>query len=212
MKSCTSSIDISWPISSDMTAYKDRAVVQLTSVKTFPKDHVRESLLTIGSHSGTHVDAPAHFLGAGTTIDQIPLEKLIGPCVVIDLTQCVDKIIKQDLVGANISRDHIVLLKTKNSAHAATESFNSQFVYLAHDAAQFLVECGARAVGIDYLGIERNQPGHETHEILFKNNIVAIEGLRLGHVQPGSYTFVCLPLLISGCDAAPARAVLITID
>lgn len=202
-------IDISWPLSNDMTAYKDRNVVQITAVKKFQQEHARESRITIGSHSGTHVDAPSHFLDTGVTIDQISLDNLIGPCVVIDMTQCVDAITRYDLIDANIPRDHVVLFKTRNSAHTATDPFNGRFVYLAHDAAHFLVECGVRVVGIDYLGIERNQPGHETHQVLLKNDIVVVEGLRLGHVEAGTYTFVCLPLLLPGLDAAPARALLI---
>jgi len=207
MKSFTI-IDISWPISHNMTAYKDRHVVQITPTKNFESDGVRESLITLGSHTGTHIDAPAHFLSDGIRLADITLDKLYGPCRVIDCTQCVEKITIQDLHNQPLEDAKIILLKTKNSALAPDSPFDPNFVYLTHDAAQLLVDKKISVIGIDYLGIERNQPGHETHQILMNHDIIIIEGLRLQHVQPGSYTLCCLPLSVN-LDAGPARAILL---
>jgi arylformamidase len=202
-------LDISWPITNDMTAYKDRRVVHIAPTKELAKNGVQESLITLGSHTGTHIDAPVHFIANGMTVDQISVDHFMSPCRVIDLSHCIDKISASDLLPHNVMHDEIILLKTANSAHSATAHFEPNFVYLAADASEFLVHKNIKTVGIDYLGIERNQPGHETHRLLLENNIVIIEGLRLQNVVAGSYTLYCLPLLIPGCDAAPARAFLV---
>ncbi len=200
--------DISWPITSDMTAYKDRHIVRITPTKEFAQDGARESLITLGSHTGTHIDAPAHFIEHGITVEQIPLTHLIGRCRVIDLNTCLDKITAHDLESCNLQDHEIILLKTANSALSAAAAFEPNFVYLSADTADFLVHKNIKTVGIDYLGIERNQPAHETHQILLAAGILIIEGLRLGQVEAGSYNLICLPLLFHGLDAAPARAIL----
>lgn len=201
-------IDISWPITNDMTAYKDRHIVRIESTKEFAQDKTRESLITLGSHTGTHIDAPAHFIEHGLTVDKIQLTHLIGNCRLIDVSMCADKITAHDLEKHNVQAHEIILLKTSNSAHAVTANFEPNFVYLSAEAAEFLAQKKIKTVGIDYLGIERNQPGHETHQKLLSVGIVIIEGLRLGHVDEGLYNLICLPLLLPGLDAAPARAIL----
>ena len=203
-------IDISWPISTVTTGYKDRNVVAFTDVKHFNKDGVRETTVQVSAHSGTHVDAPSHFLQDGKTIDQIALDRLIGQAVVLDLTTVTDVITREHVQAhaASINKNDIVLLKTTNSNVQATEKFNPHFIYLHSAAAHYLAEKQIKAVGIDYLGIERNQPGHDTHIELFTHDVVVIEGLRLNHVQPGRYEFYCLPLNVVGLEAAPARAIL----
>ena len=202
-------IDISWPISQNMTAYKDRKVVVVTHTKTWEADQAREALVTFGTHSGTHVDAPLHFMKYGSTIDQLDLAKLVGACTIFDMTHIDDSIDAHDLTDLPIPEDQIILFKTKNSALDPNALFNPQFIYLSTLAAQLLADKNVRAVGIDYLGIERGQPGHETHLRLLEKNIPIIEGLRLAHVQAGEYFFCCLPLALVGLEAAPARAVLI---
>jgi len=202
-------IDISWPISQEMTAYKDSKTVALVATKTFERDHVRSSLITMSSHTGTHLDAPSHFLANGTTTDRLDLTSLIGPCVVLNLTDCVDIITRVDLEKYDITQGSIILAKTKNSARSANDPFDYNFIALSADAAALLVEKKVKAFGIDYLGIERGVPGHPTHNTLLANNVCIIEGLRLGHVTPGAYTLCCLPLLLQGLDGAPARAVLL---
>ena len=205
----TEIIDISWPITSNMTAYKDQSTVQVIATKTFERDHHRASLITMSSHTGTHIDAPSHFLGNGKTIEKINISSLIGSCKVLDFTDCNEKITNNEFQKFSIEKNDIILVKTKNSKRSPTDLFDHNFVYLDQQAAQWLVDCKIKAFGIDYLGIERHNPGHETHTTLLKNDICIIEGLRLDHVSPGSYTLCCLPLLINDCDGAPARAVLL---
>lgn len=201
-------IDISWPVSPRMTAYKNRHVVLVTPTKFFEIDQVRESLLTVGTHTGTHVDAPAHFMADGATVDQAPLNSLVGPCRVLDLGSVAEIITVANLEPFDVQPGERLLLKTKNSNRAIDQDFDQNFVYLGAEAATWLAEKQVLAVGIDYLGIERSQPGHETHLALLRHNIVIIEGLRLAQVAPGAYTLVCLPLLTIGLDGAPARAIL----
>ncbi len=201
--------DISWPISTATTGYKDRNIVTFEETRTFAKDGMRDSIIHLSSHTGTHVDAPAHFLKDGLTIDQVQLDRLIGQAVVLDFMDVVDGITRDDLIDKNIQKGDIVLLKTVNSLIPATGKFTPHFIYLEASGAQYLAEIGVKAVGIDYLGIERSQPDHLTHTTLMDADVVIIEGLRLIHVEAGEYTFVCLPLNIIGLEAAPARAILI---
>lgn len=201
--------DISWPISTATTGYKDRHIVKFEETRTFAKDGMRDSTMFLSSHTGTHVDAPAHFLKDGLSIDQIPLDRLVGDAVVLDLMHVVDGITRDDLVNKKIQKGDIVLFKTVNSLTPATDKFTPHFIYLEASGAQYLTEIGVKAVGIDYLGIERSQKDHLTHTTLMHADVVIVEGLRLQFVAPGEYMFVCLPLNIIGLEAAPARAILI---
>lgn len=201
--------DISWPLSDEMTTYKNKDNVLIQPTKTFEADLVRETTLTINSHTGTHIDAPSHFIKDGKSIDQLDPLCCSGPAQVIDMTHVSDCITKNDLLNIIIKPDHIILFKTKNSTHLPTASFDYNFIYVDSSAASYLVEQSVRAVGIDYLGIERNQPQHETHLAFMQHNIPIIEGLRLQDVQPGIHTLWCLSIKIPGLDGAPARALLI---
>jgi arylformamidase len=205
-------IDISWPLSREMTTYKDRADIHINQIKSVAQDHVAESTLQLHTHTGTHVDAPAHFIDGGNSIDHLPLNFLCGPALVIDCTHIKEAITVQDLqMHEELIKKHSrILLKTVNSFCKPTDPFNYNFVYLEKTGAQFLVDCGVSTIGIDYLGIERNQPNHPTHKILLQNGII-IEGLRLADVESGIYNLFCLPLLIHNSDGSPARAVLIKI-
>lgn len=205
-------IDISWPISTATTGYKDRSVVAFDEVKNFNRDGVRETNIHLSSHTGTHVDAPSHFLHEGKTIDELSLSKVIGDCVVLDMTTCAERITRDCLMAHDhqIVEGSIVLLRTTNSDVSPTDKFSPHFVYLEASGALYLAEKKVKAVGIDYLGIEHSQPGHPTHEALMHADVTIIEGLRLGHVQPDNYLFVCLPLYTIGLEAAPARAILMT--
>lgn len=201
--------DISWPISSEITAYKDRKTVHFEQIKTFEKDTVRESLITLGAHTGTHIDAPSHFQKEGTTIDQLDLLQVIGKCKVFDMSSVTDGITQDHLENLDIQPHDIILFKTSNSALQQTDKFNPQFIFLEISGAQYLVKRNIKAVGIDYLGIERGQQGHVTHHVLFDHRITIIEGLRLHGIKQGIYFLCCLPLAMVGVEAAPARAVLI---
>ncbi len=201
-------IDISWPISSAMTEYKNRKTVNITPVPSERDYYMQETLLSLNVHTGTHVDAPAHFVQGGATLDQFALQAMIGDCIVLDLSFVEDCITLKNIQNYPLGEQQIVLLRTKNSLLSPTDLFSSNFVYLAADAARYLVAQKVKAVGIDYLGIERNQADHATHKVLMQAQIPIIEGLRLGHVAAKSYFFCCLPLNLVGTDAAPARAIL----
>ena len=201
-------IDISWPITQNITEYKDRKTLKLEKYKEFQKDNVRETLITIHTHTGTHIDSPAHFLKDGKTLDQLDLNKLIGECKILDVTHIEEKIAKKDLEKFDIQKDDIILLKTKNSDLGTTKKFNPNFVYLEKTGAEFLASKKIKSVGIDYLGIERNQPNHETHKLLMQNDIIIIEGFRLKQITQKTGFFYCLPLFLPSIEAAPCRAIL----
>jgi arylformamidase len=202
-------IDISWPISEHMTQYKNKAAVHIESTKTFEKDGAREASICLDSHAGTHIESPAHFMRDGITIDKIDLTRCCGHCQVIDMTFAEDSITDEHLSLLPIESDTIILLKTTNSELHDTAPFDPDFVYLAASGAEYLVEKKVKAIGIDYVGLERSQQAHATHQILMQHNIIIIEGLRLDMIHAGNYVLACLPLALVGLEAAPARAVLI---
>lgn len=203
-------IDISWPISPSMTTYKQETNITCTPLKTFEADGVRKTQITFDTHTGTHVDMPAHFQKDGATTDALELENLVGPCVVVDLSHVTGAITEADLEEYDFEECDIVLIKTKNSTLAPDAPFNPDFVYLDASAATYFAEMtDVQTIGFDYLGIERNQPQHETHHALFNAGVTIIEGLRLAAASEGEYFFVCMPLAMQGLDAAPARAILV---
>ncbi len=200
-------IDISWPLNPGMTTYKNRDDFSVVKTKEWHVHHMRESRMNCGAHVGTHIDAPAHFIESGGFIESVALENLIGPCLVVDLSDVKGSIQQSDLEKITMTASR-VLFKTKNSERAFDDPFDPNFIFLSETAARYLVQKGIVCIGIDYLGIERNQPGHPTHKILLGAGIAIIEGLRLGNVLEGEYQLLCLPLALRGLDAAPARAVL----
>jgi arylformamidase len=203
-------IDISWPISGTMTAYKNEKTVAFTPLKKLETDGARKTQITLDTHTGTHVDTPAHFIKDGATSDATDLETLAGPCVVIDLSRISSAITAADLEEYDLEECDILLIKTKNSALATDAPFDVEFVYLDASAATYLAEMtDVQTVGFDYLGIERNQPKHDTHQALFEADITIVEGLRLAAAAEGEYFFVCLPLALKDLDGAPARAILV---
>jgi len=201
-------IDISMPIRHDMPVYKNREEKrpEHTVERRIPEDSVNESRLSMNLHTGTHIDAPFHMMASGWTSEKLPLHKFITPCRVLDLTGLEDGITREDLVGYNIQPGEFLLFKTRNSFDAG---FRDDFIYIKADAAGYLKDQGIKGVGIDALGVERSQPGHETHLALLGNDIMVLEGLVLGKVPEGQYVLIALPLLIDNADGAPARAVLV---
>jgi len=200
--------DISMTIEEGMAVWKNYAHKKpvILAQQTHREGKPHESLLTFNSHTGTHVDAPLHMLPDGDAIDSIPLDVLCGPARVLDLTHVADSIGKAELAGLDIRPGERILLKTSSSL---SDAFDPAFPYLRQDGAEFLAETGVRLVGIDALGIERDQPGYPAHRALMQRGVVILEGLRLKDVEPGSYTLICAPLKLKGIDAAPARAFLL---
>lgn len=167
------------------------------------------SMLTMGSHTGTHVDAPYHFLPDGPRLGAVPMDRMVGGCVVLDLRgrPAVDA---AALAGAPVQPGDIVLCRTDNSWRWDAPDFQRDFTYVTLDAAHLLVERGVRALGMDYLSIEEfGSPDFPVHKRLLGAGVFVIEGLDLKHVEPGRYTLVCLPLKFPDLDGAPARAVLL---
>jgi arylformamidase len=171
------------------------------------------SLLEMGAHTGTHMDAPAHFVRGGIGIDALPLDAAIGAARVIPIRD--RKSVKTDeLVRHRVRRGERVLFKTRNSDHCwDTDSFVEDFVYVSATAAQYLVERRVRLVGVDYLSVGGfRADGVETHQALLQAGIWIIEGLNLKPVRPGRGQLVCLPLKIAGGAGAPARALVRPMD
>jgi arylformamidase len=169
------------------------------------------SSLTMSAHMGTHVDAPDHFLNNGKTVEKLALSALSGRAYVLYLPE-VDLITAAILEQSEIPpRTRRVLFKTRNSEYWTRQlkDFQTDFVALSPDAAQYLVDRGVKLVGIDYLSIAPYHQGLVTHQILLKAGMVILEGLDLSAVSPGRYTLFCLPLKLAGSDGAPARAILI---
>lgn len=206
-------IDISRSLTPQMPVWPGDPVVRITpALQLASGDGVNVSRLELGSHTGTHVDAPFHFIESGQRVDQLALEQLIGPCWVADLTHAPDHIDAAQLATAGIPQGtRRLLLKTRNSErwHHDSGDFTEDFIGITPSGAEWLVAAGVRLVGIDYLSVEPFQgTDGRTHLTLLGAGIIAVEGLDLHAVQPGGYTLICLPLKIAGGDGAPCRAVL----
>jgi arylformamidase len=168
------------------------------------------SLLAIGSHTGTHVDAPLHMIPGGVGVDGIPLDALIGPALVIAFDDDVMAVTEAYLRSQPIAGYERVLLKTRNSRFIRERDFHRDYTYLAPDGAEYLVSLGVRLVGVDYLSIEQFHSGHHrTHKTLLSRGVVIVEGLDLSEPSAGEYELYCLPVLLDGVDGAPARAVIV---
>lgn len=168
------------------------------------------SVLSMGTHTGTHIDPPSHYFPGGLTADLIPPDVLIGPGTVLDL-RGKDRIDRQNLESCEIRDCTRVLFKTDNSSIHATRHFHENYVCLTEDGAEFLVSLGIVMVGIDCLSIERfDGPGAPVHRTLLRAGVVVVEGLELAEVPVGPCRIYCLPLKILGSDGAPARVILET--
>lgn len=195
------------PISSGMMVYKNKPEKRpVITVTRTVEQGAKEASITIDSHTGTHIDAPAHMIANSAGMEAYPLKHFMGPCRVIDFTKVDERITAADIDQHIPSKGEWILLKTKNSFDA---TFNPHFVYLDATGARSLAKAGIMGVGIDALGIEREQPGHETHTTILYKGIIILEGLRLADVKPGRYHLIALPLSIPGIDGAPCRAVLV---
>lgn len=193
--------DVSVPLREGMVTYPGDPVVKLERAASIANgDPVNLTRIDFGLHTGTHVDAPVHFIAGAAGVDSLPLQTLIGPCEVVELPD-----LSRDAVARTPERTERVLFKTPNSELWASDEFAEDFARLDGDAAAVLVERGVRLVGVDYLSV-----GDEAaHHALLEAGVVPVEGLDLRGVEPGPYDLVCLPLRIVGADGAPARAVLI---
>ena len=205
--------DISLTVTSNLPTWPGDPKVELERVEKIEDGaNANVSRLSAGVHTGTHVDAPFHFLADGTTVDTLPLDILFGAVQVVELGDQVDLITAEVIQSAGLIHGvERILFKTRNSAFWARgeTEFQTGFVAISADGAEYLVQQGIRLVGIDYLSIAPFKNSRPTHQILLKAKIVVIEGLDLSQIKPGVYQLACLPLKLGGSDGAPARTVLI---
>lgn len=171
------------------------------------------SQMTLSVHTGTHMDAPLHFVPDSPTIDELPLDATVGAARVIGIRDR-SVITRNELMQHGIEVGERVLFKTANSDRLwSSDTFEEDFVYIDQDAAAYLVECGVRMVGIDYLSVGGfSKDGPETHRELLGAGVWVIEGLNLSGVDPGDYELICLPLRLMEAEGSPARAILRPIE
>ena len=205
--------DISLTISPTLPIWPGDPVLKIEKFESMDKGaHNNVSRISAGVHLGTHVDAPYHFINDGSTVEQLPLDVLTGPCYVVQLPDGVEaitaKVLEQTEINSEMKR---VLFGTRNShlwARGEAE-FQTDFVAITEDGAEWLVERGVQLVGVDYLSVAPYGDSVPTHTVLLEAGVVVVEGLNLSNVMRGFYDLYCLPLKIAGCDGAPARAILI---
>jgi arylformamidase len=205
-------LDISVPIKNGMPLYPGDPILSVERTADVSRgDPYTTTRISLGVHTGTHVDAPAHFIRGGRTIEQLQLNVLIGPARLVDLSAAEGEITGRVLQAADLPEGtDRILLKTRNSALWGNPVFRQDYVALTADGAQWLVDRGVRLVGIDYLSVEAfGSTDFAAHHILLDEGIIILEGVNLEHTAPGVYQLICLPLRMEGAEGAPARAVLI---
>jgi arylformamidase len=192
--------------------YEGDAPMRFEFLKDMRKgDALTLSAYSLGAHSGTHIDAPMHFLRDGAPIDRVPLEPLIGPARVIDIPDDVQAIDAAELGRHSWRGAQRVLFRTRSSLRGWMESriFHRDFAYIAPDGAQLLADAGVQLVGIDYISAEQfGAPAPRAHRILLGKGIPIVEGLALAGVRAGEYDLIVLPMKVAGHEGAPARAVM----
>lgn len=210
MKASNKWIDISVVIQSGMVHWPGNSEVRIERRMEMSRgDRCNVSQMSLGAHTGTHMDGPLHFIRDGRSLDTMPLEATVGPARVIEIKDK-ESIKLEAIRHYRFRRGDRVLFKTRNSQRSwVMEPFDEDFVYIAKEAAQHLVERGVQTVGVDYLSVGGfKKDGLETHVALLGANVWIIEGLNLAKVKPGNYDLICLPLKVLKSDGAPARAIL----
>lgn len=204
--------DVTVPVSEQVPIYEGDPRVSIETPSTIAGgDNANVSRMCLGVHTGTHVDAPNHFIDGTRRVDELDVEKLVGPCRVVEIPADADAIGPEHLDGLDgVER---VIFKTKNSAfwNEPEKGFRTDFTHLLPEAAEALVQNGVKLVGIDYLSIEKfGSTDFATHLTLLGKEVVILEGVDLREVPPGDYELICLPLKYIGGtgDGAPARTLL----
>lgn len=202
--------DVSVPLSPGMPTYAGEPGPQLEFHSLISRgDSANISTLFVGSHTGTHVDAPCHFIDGLSAVEAMPLDALLGPAHVIEFAGA-DHITAPDLEAAGLPNGaRRLLIKTPNGRFWDDSEFHTDFIGLTGDAARWLVEREFLLVGIDYLSIEQfRAPTHEVHKTLLAAGVVIVEGVDLRALVPGRYHMACAPLKVVGAEGAPARVFL----
>jgi arylformamidase len=202
--------DVSLRLSPALPSYPGNPSFELLPVKRLADgDSSNVSALRLGTHAGTHVDAPRHFFDDGAAVDGLSPDILVGPARLVHFPgeRAVTAALLQDLDLRGVTR---LLIRTDNSAAwSGALHFEPGFVYLAEDGARLLADAGIGLVGVDYLSVERfKAPGAPTHHVLLGRGIIVVEGLDLSGAPAGDYELLCLPLKIADADGAPARVFL----
>jgi arylformamidase len=202
-------IDISVPICDAMVHWPGDPPVRIQRVQDIERgDSHTLSAMSIGSHTGTHVDAPAHFIRGGETIDRMALNVFVGKARVLEIKD-EESIKVAELLQYKIRRGERILFKTGNSSLWKSDKFSEDFIFLSPEAAQFLADQGIKLVGVDYLSVGGYRGGGGIqHKVLLAAGVCVIEGLNLSEVAPGAYHLVCLPLRLENGDGAPARVII----
>ena len=206
-------IDVSVPLRTGMVHWPDNPPVRIERMLDIEHgDAANVSTISMGSHTGTHMDAPLHFVQGGKGLDEMPLEATIGRTRVVEIHDP-ESVKPYELRPHGIRKGDRILFKTRNSARRwHEEAFIENFVYVSQEAARYLAAHEVQTVGIDYLSVGGFvRDGVETHRTLLEAGIWVIEGLDLSQVAPGKYELICLPLKVERGDGAPARAILRTL-
>jgi arylformamidase len=200
--------DVTMTIEYTMQVYKNKEEKKPihTITRDFLSSNAMETHMSMDMHTGTHLDMPLHFVENGAPLETLDLHRVVTLCKVVDLTHVKGGITKEDLQQKDLTGVPFILLKTQNSYE---DVFRFDFIYLKGDGAAYLSSLEIDGVGIDALGIERDQPSYETHKTLLGGGILILEGLRLKDVDEGRYQLIALPLKVKGAEAAPARVILI---
>lgn len=200
-------IDISLDINEDTVVIPENPEFNKEELASIGEEGYRLYKICMSNHTGTHIDAPAHFIKGGALIDQLPLNDLIGKALVVEIRDH-DKVSLDEIKESDISGHTRILLKTRNSELLNENKLSKDFVYLDKKAAGYLVEKGIRLVGLDYFSIDRIEDQEKpAHVELAGNDVIIIEGINLLHVEPGEYQLTALPIKIN-TDGAPARVIL----
>src|SRR5581483_2318961 len=201
--------DVTVPISKNLPVYPGDPPVKIERKATIGKNDASYNLsrYSFSSHVGTHVDAPFHFIADGKTVDQLPLELLMGRARVVEVTSPhIDEAALKEFDFTAAAR---VLFKTRNSYLWSKPEFVQDYVYITPGAARVLVNEGIKLVGIDYLSVEKfGSDTYDTHLTLLGAGTLIIEGLDLREIEPGDYELICLPMKFQGGDGSPARVIL----
>ncbi len=200
--------DVTVPLAPGLPVYPGDPPFEIEPVQRLGSAPFSLSRMSLATHTGTHVDAPAHFLPGGATIDSLPLEILIGKARVVEILAR-ERIERTGLEPQDLRDDLRILLKTRMSGQMLKPGFQEDHLYLSGDAAAYLAQAGLKLVGFDYLSVDRyGAPDYPAHHALLEAGVVIVEGLDLSEVEAGEYDMTCLPLRVAGGDGAPARVIL----
>jgi len=200
--------DISLKLAGDTVRWVTAPPFELEERRRMSKgDPNNSSALNMSVHSGTHIDAPFHFVAEGLTIDELPLDRFIRPAMVFKV-DAERYITKEHVESIKLDGATRVLFQTRNSELLHQREYEPDFAAFSVEAAQSLVEQGVELVGLDYLSIAHADEQVPVHRAFLEHGVVLLEGIDLSHVAPGRYELMCLPIPIGDSDGAPCRAVL----